>query len=277
MTNCERNREIERERERWNSGRTRILTNSQREKAVTEVEDKGWRGKKKKKKRHHLERLGCNEGKDGRSRWKRAPLLAKQSIIKKSFESSRDPFDCFSSKADFCDRFRKGRVYGAERERERNKGSKATLLKLLEKFLVRPTPAVSFPPILGTPVRTKPRHTTLRPRELIRVPYFARLRRPSNINRQGRWRRQRRVLAARSEDTYRTRFNRGTKKLAATTISMVDRFPSWIPELSSPSLSSICTSLHLFFVSFPFSFRFCNSFKVNVRNTCMFEKKKGTI
>lgn len=81
-----------------------------------------------------------------------------------------------------------------ERERERNKGSKATLLKLLEKFLVRPTPR-SFPPILGTPLRTKPRrHTTLRPRELIRVPYFARLRRPSNINRQGRWRRQRRVL-----------------------------------------------------------------------------------
>ena len=31
-----------------------------------------------------------------------------------------------------------------ERERERNKGSKATLLKLLEKFLVRPTPPL-FP------------------------------------------------------------------------------------------------------------------------------------
>lgn len=121
---------------------------------------------------------------------------------------------------------RAGYTVQREKERERNKGSKATLLKLLEKFLVRPTPAVSFPPILGTPVRTKPRHTTLRPRELIRVPYFARLRRPSNINRQGRWRRQRRVLAARSEDTYGTRFNRGTKKLAATTISMVDRFPS---------------------------------------------------
>lgn len=56
------------------SGRTTVLTNSQREKAVTEVEDKGWRGtrrkeeKKKTRPRHDLERLGCNEGKDGRSR-----------------------------------------------------------------------------------------------------------------------------------------------------------------------------------------------------------------
>lgn len=66
MTNCERNRE----RERWNSGRTTILTNSQREKAVTEVEDKGWRGggKKKKKKTRLEARFGTFRVQRGK-RW----------------------------------------------------------------------------------------------------------------------------------------------------------------------------------------------------------------
>lgn len=158
---------------------------------------------------------------------KESSTLGKTINYQEEFRKQPGPVRLFLFESRFLRSVSKGPgIRCRERKRERNKGSKATLLKLLEKFLVRPTPAVSFPPILGTPVRTKPRHTTLRPRELIRVPYFARLRRPSNINRQGRWRRQRRVLAARSEDTYGTRFNRGTKKLAATTISMVDRFPS---------------------------------------------------
>lgn len=127
---------------------------------------------------------------------KESSTLGKTINYQEEFRKQPGPVRLFLFESRFLRSVSKGLVgiRCRERERERNKGSKATLLKLLEKFLVRPTPR-SFPPILGTPLRTKPRrHTTLRPRELIRVPYFARLRRPSNINRQGRWRRQRRVL-----------------------------------------------------------------------------------
>ena len=93
--------------------------------------------------------------------------------------------------------FERASRYTVQREREREREIKDPRLLYSNswKSFSYGQPPRSFPPILGTPLRTKPRrHTTLRPRELIRVPYFARLRRPSNINRQGRWRRQRRVL-----------------------------------------------------------------------------------
>ena len=91
--------------------------------------------------------------------------------------------------------FERASRYTVQREREREIKDPRLLYSNSWKSFSYGQPPRSFPPILGTPLRTKPRrHTTLRPRELIRVPYFARLRRPSNINRQGRWRRQSRVL-----------------------------------------------------------------------------------
>lgn len=107
------------------------------------------------------------------------------------------------SKADFCDQFRKGWVsnrrdrkrnqkYNRKREKERvrernEKRISATLPKLLEKFSVLNDQTSSFslfhcdPTSFTNELRN---HATLQARELIRVPYFARLRRPSNINRQ---------------------------------------------------------------------------------------------
>lgn len=114
-----------------------------------------------------------------------------------------------------------------ERERERNKGSKATLLKLLEKFLVRPTPPL-FPSNSRDPTSNEaapPYDPSAKGIDscsvlcAITTTLEYKSTGPMETTETG-------FRAARSGggDTYGTRFNRGTKKLAATTISMVDRF-----------------------------------------------------
>lgn len=77
---------------------------------------------------------------------KESSTLGKTINYQEEFRKQPGPVRLFLFESRFLRSVSKGLVgiRCRERERERNKGSKATLLKLLEKFLVRPTPPL-FP------------------------------------------------------------------------------------------------------------------------------------
>lgn len=160
---------------------------------------------------------------------KESSTLGKTINYQEEFRKQPGPVRLFLFESRFLRSVSKGPVgiRCRERERERNKGSKATLLKLLEKFLVRPTPPL-FPSNSRDPTSNEaapPYDPSAKGIDscsvlcAITTTLEYKSTGPMETTETG-------FRAARSGggDTYGTRFNRGTKKLAATTISMVDRF-----------------------------------------------------